>query len=46
MDATATEWATDLTDVGAVMGLAPVIPVATIGRPADAVPLAEALLGK
>jgi 2-dehydro-3-deoxyphosphogluconate aldolase/(4S)-4-hydroxy-2-oxoglutarate aldolase len=35
---------TDLTDVHAVLALAPVIPVATITRVADAVPLAEALV--
>jgi 2-dehydro-3-deoxyphosphogluconate aldolase/(4S)-4-hydroxy-2-oxoglutarate aldolase len=40
----APEWATDLTDIGAVLNLSPVIPVATIPLPADAVPLAEALL--
>lgn len=44
MESTATDWATDLTDIGAVLSLSPVIPVATIQRPADAVPLAEALL--
>jgi 2-dehydro-3-deoxyphosphogluconate aldolase/(4S)-4-hydroxy-2-oxoglutarate aldolase len=44
MDFTATEWATDLTDIGTVLSLSPVIPVATIQRPADAVLLAEALL--
>lgn len=43
MDA-APEWATDLTDIGVVLNLSPVIPVATINRPADALPLAEALL--
>ncbi len=36
--------AADSTDVRAVLELSPVIPVATIGRPDDAVPLAEALL--
>ena len=35
---------TDLTDIHAVLALAPVIPVATITRLADAVPLAEALV--
>jgi 2-dehydro-3-deoxyphosphogluconate aldolase/(4S)-4-hydroxy-2-oxoglutarate aldolase len=35
---------TDLADVHAVLALAPVIPVATIVRVADAVPLAEALV--
>ncbi len=35
---------TDLTDINAVLDLSPVIPVATITRVADAVPLAEALL--
>jgi 2-dehydro-3-deoxyphosphogluconate aldolase/(4S)-4-hydroxy-2-oxoglutarate aldolase len=35
---------TDATDIGAVLALAPVIPVATITRLADAVPLAEALV--
>jgi 2-dehydro-3-deoxyphosphogluconate aldolase/(4S)-4-hydroxy-2-oxoglutarate aldolase len=35
---------TDPTDVRAVLSLAPVIPVATINRLADAVPLAEALV--
>ena len=35
---------TDLTDVVAALELSPVIPVATITRVADAVPLAEALL--
>jgi 2-dehydro-3-deoxyphosphogluconate aldolase/(4S)-4-hydroxy-2-oxoglutarate aldolase len=35
---------TDLTDVQSVLALSPVIPVATISRLADAVPLAEALV--
>jgi len=35
---------TDLTDVTAALKVSPVIPVATIARVADAVPLAEALL--
>jgi hypothetical protein len=34
---------TDLADIHGVLALAPVIPVATIARLADAMPLAEAL---
>jgi 2-dehydro-3-deoxyphosphogluconate aldolase / (4S)-4-hydroxy-2-oxoglutarate aldolase len=34
----------DLTDIAAILGLSPVIPVVTITRESDAVPLAEALL--
>ncbi len=34
----------DLTDIAATLGLSPVIPVVTLQREADAVPLAEALL--
>lgn len=44
MESSAAARADDVADIGAVMSLSPVVPVATIERTADAVPLAEALL--